>query len=224
MAVMRWVIPIIHFIITANNHVIIGFSMGISKREQIIKASDKLFYQQGFEHTSFAHIAKVVNMSRGNFYYHFKTKDEILDAVICSRLSKTNEMLDLWEIKGDTPESRICSFINILILNSTKIKSYGCPVGTLCNELVKLNHPSLEQANELFTLFRLWLKRQFELLGHKKKADNLAMHLLARSQGIATLSSAFHDEVFIKNEVTYLKEWLRDLCSQIADKNQTNRD
>ncbi|VAW73736.1 Transcriptional regulator, AcrR family [hydrothermal vent metagenome] len=182
--------------------------MNISKREQIINASDKLFYQQGFEHTSFAHIAKVVKISRGNFYYHFKTKDEILDAVISYRLSKTNEMLESWEIKGETPENRIRSFINILVMNRSKIKNYGCPVGTLCSELVKLNHPSLKHANELFTLFRLWLKRQFELLGHKKNADNLAMHLLARSQGIATLSSAFHDEKFIKNEVNDLEIWL----------------
>lgn len=35
---------------------------------QIITAADKLFYEQGFEHTSFAHIAKAVNISRGNFY------------------------------------------------------------------------------------------------------------------------------------------------------------
>jgi hypothetical protein len=39
-------------------------------------------------------------------------------------------------------------------------------------------------------------------------ADALALHLLARSQGIATLASAFHDEKFIKREVQQLYEWL----------------
>ena len=57
-------------------------------------------------------------------------------------------------------------------------------------------------------MFRTWLRRQFEQLGHKINADSLAMHLLARSQGIATLASAFHDENFIKSEVNYLYEWL----------------
>ncbi len=180
----------------------------IPKREQIINASDRLFYTQGYEHTSFADIAKSVKISRGNFYYHFKTKDEILDAVINYRLKTTNLMLEQWEIKGKTPEDRIRSFINILILNGDNIKKYGCPVGSLCSELVKLNHNSLSKANELFSLFRLWLKKQFESLGYVEEADSLAMHVLAGSQGIATLASAFHDDDFIKKEVEYLNEWL----------------
>ncbi|MDD9913854.1 MAG: helix-turn-helix domain containing protein, partial [Rhodospirillaceae bacterium] len=37
-----------------------------------------LFYRHGFDHTSFADIAEAVQISRGNFYYHFRTKDDIL--------------------------------------------------------------------------------------------------------------------------------------------------
>ena len=45
-------------------------------RDQIVQAADRLFYRQGYEHTSFSDIADAVQISRGNFYYHFKTKDE----------------------------------------------------------------------------------------------------------------------------------------------------
>jgi hypothetical protein len=34
------------------------------------------------------------------------------------------------------------------------------------------------------------------------------MHLLARSQGIATLANAFDDEAFIHQEVEQLQRWL----------------
>jgi len=34
------------------------------------------------------------------------------------------------------------------------------------------------------------------------------MHLLARSQGIATLSNTFCNEAFIKREVALLYDWL----------------
>lgn len=177
-------------------------------RDHIIEEADRLFYQQGFEHTSFAHIAEAVKISRGNFYYHFKTKDEILDAVIALRLSNTQALLDKWEVAGVTPTDRIRSFIEILLMNQAKIKRYGCPVGTLCSELTKLDHGAQGEAVKLFTLFRTWLRKQFEQLGHETNADELAMHLLARSQGIATLASAFHDERFIEQEVTQLYEWL----------------
>src|SRR5262249_39312265 len=53
-----------------------------------------------------------------------------------------------------------------------------------------------------------WLRRQFSLLGHEAEADALAMHLLARSQGVATLASAFHDDKFIRQEVSAMCDWL----------------
>lgn len=188
----------------------------ISKRGQIIEAADQLFYQQGYEHTSFAHIAEAVKISRGNFYHHFKTKDEILDAVINLRLANAQVMLEQWAIEGETPVDRIRSFINILIMNRAKIKRFGCPVGTLTTELAKLDHAAQENANKLFTLYRSWLKRQFQVLGYNKSADELAMHLLARSQGVSTLASAFNDEEFIKQEVNHLYEWLGQLTYNAA--------
>jgi TetR/AcrR family transcriptional repressor of nem operon len=177
-------------------------------RDHIVDAADQLFYRQGYEHTSFSDIADVVQISRGNFYYHFKTKDEILDAVIEARLANTQKMLERWEIDGKTPADRIRSFIHMLVVNRADIKRYGCPVGTLCSELAKLNHASRSEANKLFTLFRTWLCRQFTLLGREEDADALAMHLLARSQGVATLASVFHDEKFIRQEVKQMCDWL----------------
>jgi AcrR family transcriptional regulator len=184
-------------------------------RDQIVEAADRLFYRQGYEHTSFSDIAGAVRISRGNFYYHFKTKDEILDAVIGARLANTRTMLERWEIEGKDPEDRIRSFIHILIANRADIKRYGCPVGTLCGELAKLGHAAQAEANQLFTLFRAWLRRQFTQLGREADADALAMHLLARSQGVATLANAFHDEKFIRQEVKEMCDWLR-ACAEAA--------
>lgn len=178
-------------------------------RDQIVDAADQLFYRHGYEHTSFSDIAGVVRISRGNFYHHFKTKDEILDAVIDARLANTRKMLEQWEREAGSPEERIRCFIHILIANRTKIKRYGCPVGTLCTELAKLNHASRTEANKLFTLFRHWLRRQFEAFGRAADADDLAMHLLARSQGVATLAHAFHNETFIRREVEEMCAWLK---------------
>jgi TetR/AcrR family transcriptional regulator, transcriptional repressor for nem operon len=191
-----------------------------STRDQIVEAADRLFYRQGYEHTSFSDIAGAVNISRGNFYYHFKTKDEILDAVIGARLIATRTMLERWEIGGRDPSERIRSFIDILIANRADIKRYGCPVGTLCSELAKLDHASQSEANKLFTLFRTWLRRQFVRLGRAADADALAMHLLARSQGIATLASAFRDEKFIKHEVQQLHDWLVSCAGAAARKKE----
>lgn len=177
-------------------------------REHIVEAADDLFYRQGYEHTSFSDIANVVYISRGNFYHHFKSKDEILDAVIKARLVHTQQVLEQWEAEAEDPADRIRSFIHMWFANRADITRYGCPVGTLNTELVKLNHTSQTEANMLFTLYRTWLRRQFTLIGRGADADSLAMHLLAFSQGVATLANAFHDEEFIKQEVQQMCAWL----------------
>jgi len=177
-------------------------------RDHIVEAADDLFYRQGYENTSFADIAGAVRISRGNFYYHFKTKDRILDAVIEARLAKTRAMLDRWEREGETAADRIRCFIRILIVNRASIERYGCPVGTLMTELTKLGHSAQTEATKLFILFRSWLTRQFEQLGCGGKADDLALHLLAMSQGVATLINAFQDEAFTEREVARMEAWL----------------
>lgn len=177
-------------------------------RDRIVRAADDLFYRRGFEHTSFADIAGAVKISRGNFYYHFRSKDEILSAVIRARLSHREEMLGRWDAEAEQPADRIRRFVDILTRNRTLILRHGCPVGTLCTELAKLNHAARPEADKIFTLFRIWLRRQFTLVGREESADALAMHLLARTQGVATLASALQDEAFIKREVREMHEWV----------------
>jgi TetR/AcrR family transcriptional repressor of nem operon len=185
----------------------------LSTRDQIVEAADDLFYRHGFDHTSFADIAGAVKISRGNFYYHFKSKDEILEAVITRRLAATKAMLEAWEGESDSPRARIESFVRILITNQAKIMLYGCPVGTLCAELSKLDHPSRGDATRLFALFRDFLTRQFVLFGSGRQAEAHALHVLAFSQGVASLANAFRDEAFVQREVEAIGLWLDGLAA-----------
>ena len=185
-------------------------------RDHIIETADRLFYERGYEGTSFADIAGIINISRGNFYHHFKTKDEILNAVIDQRLANTQEMLESWDQSADAPISRIRCFVNILVKNRAKIISFGCPVGTLTNELSKLNHSALVDAKEVFLLFRIWLKNHFRAAGCGKDSDDNAMHLLALSQGAATIASAFKDEQFINSEVQRINAWIDSVVEPIT--------
>lgn len=184
----------------------------MSTRERILQKADELFYEGGFESTSFADIAGAVGISRGNFYHHFKTKDDILDGVIARRMDATRAMLDAWAAESDLPAERIVSFVRILIDNRSKIMAFGCPVGTLNAELAKLDHVAQTRAADLFGLFRDWLAAQFCALGQRERADELALHLLGRSQGVAVMATAFRDESFIRSEVDALERWVQALC------------
>jgi len=187
-------------------------------RQQIVNAADDLFYGHGYAQTSFADIAAAVQISRGNFYYHFKTKDEILDAVIEKRFADRERLLAKWDETSESPAGRIACFIRIVIVNQAKIMAYGCPVGTLTAELAKLEHPFSDKANAIMALFRDWLTKQFEELGYGKQAEDYALHVLSWSQGVATLAQAFKDESFVTREVGKILAWLDDLAGDRASK------
>lgn len=192
-----------------------------STRARIVQSADDLFYRHGFGSTSFADIADAVGISRGNFYHHFKSKDQILASVIALRTERTHGMLEHWENESSTPEQRIGSFIRILIANRANIMRHGCPVGTLCSELTKLDHEAKAEAGEIFGLFRFWLRDQFALTGMQRaEADRCALHLLARSQGVATLASAIRDPGFLEREVQDMHAWV-NACIRQTDPRRT---
>ncbi|WP_415717414.1 TetR/AcrR family transcriptional regulator [Roseibium sp.] len=189
---------------------------GNSTRGQIVEAADELFYSHGFGQTSFADIAAAVQISRGNFYYHFRTKDEILDAVIDKRLADRETLLAKWDETSDDVLRRIECFVKIVVVNQAKIMAFGCPVGTLTAELAKLDHPSRERANSIMALFRDWLTRRFEELGCKENAAENALHVLGWSQGVATLAQAFKDEAFVQREVAQILAWVDEAIPESA--------
>ena len=54
----------------------------VERREEILDAAEKLFAAKGFDNTSTGDILDAVGIARGTLYYHFKSKEEILDGVI----------------------------------------------------------------------------------------------------------------------------------------------
>ncbi|WP_396954740.1 TetR/AcrR family transcriptional regulator [Neobacillus sp. YIM B06451] len=52
------------------------------RRNEILDAADELFGQKGFDGTSTNDILDKVGIARGTLYYHFKSKEDIMDALI----------------------------------------------------------------------------------------------------------------------------------------------
>ncbi|WP_449600267.1 TetR/AcrR family transcriptional regulator [Paenibacillus sp. Marseille-Q9583] len=52
------------------------------RRNEIIDAAEELFSQKGFDGTSTNDILEKVGIARGTLYHHFKSKEDIMDALI----------------------------------------------------------------------------------------------------------------------------------------------
>ena len=52
------------------------------RRNEILDVAQRLFTTKGFDNTSTNDILNEIGIARGTLYYHFKSKEEILDAMI----------------------------------------------------------------------------------------------------------------------------------------------
>ncbi|WP_394139908.1 TetR/AcrR family transcriptional regulator [Cytobacillus oceanisediminis] len=52
------------------------------RRNEILDAADELFGQKGFDGTTTKDILDKVGIARGTLYYHFKSKEDLMDALI----------------------------------------------------------------------------------------------------------------------------------------------
>ena len=62
-------------------------------QERIVEASIKLFIEKGYEQTTIQDILDALHLSKGGLYHHFKSKEEILEAVKQKRAQYAADML-----------------------------------------------------------------------------------------------------------------------------------
>ncbi len=180
---------------------------GEGNRQRIIDAADNLFYRRGYNQTSFQDISDATGIPRGNFYYYFKTKDEILNAVVNSRITGLSVILNQCEAATDDARERLLLFSNMLEYRRDDVIESGCPIGSLSTELAKDDSDLREVSRQAFVLLRDWLKVQFASLG-LPNADDLAMDLLAKLQGVTVMACAFKDVEFVNRSHREIKEWI----------------
>lgn len=81
------------------------------RRTEILDAAEKLFTTQGVEATSIEHILNEVGIARGTLYYHFKSKHDILRALV-SRT--TDRMISRAEAIAQQPAPAPQKFLAVM--------------------------------------------------------------------------------------------------------------
>ncbi|MCX2829695.1 MULTISPECIES: TetR/AcrR family transcriptional regulator [Bacillus] len=74
--------------------------------EKILTVATTLFSEKGFDKTSIQDIVDSLGMSRGAIFHHFKSKEDILEAVMERQFNYTYEMLEQLVNSIDSVNSR----------------------------------------------------------------------------------------------------------------------
>ncbi len=52
------------------------------RKNEILDAAQEFFFKKGYEDTTIQDILDAIDIAKGTFYYYFKSKDELLDALV----------------------------------------------------------------------------------------------------------------------------------------------
>jgi len=180
------------------------------KRERLIAAAAQLLHEQGIERTTLADIAKAADVPAGNVYYYFKTKDEVIAAVIGAHAQQIKVTLAAIDAHHRSPKSRLKALVREFTGQSEIVAQHGCPLGSLCSELGKRVKQPGPAAAELMLLPIAWAEEQFRSLG-RPDAHDLALDLLAAYEGRALLANTMRDPDVLAKAAQRLNHWIDSL-------------
>lgn len=61
------------------------------RRNEILDVAEKLFMSKGYAQTTVAAIIKEIGIAKGTFYYHFSSKEDVMDAVVMRMIDRIIE-------------------------------------------------------------------------------------------------------------------------------------
>ncbi len=176
-------------------------------RMRLVTAAKQLLYEQGMHNTSLAEIANQANVPVGNVYYHFRTKDTLIGAVIQEHIEDLNQKFGRLDEISD-PRERLKAFVRSKHDSAARVIRYGCPHGSLAAEIEKGEGELSRQATQMLGASVNWVSEQFAALGYGDRAEQYAIDLVARLQGTMLLSNTFHSAELLHTQLTHIEHWL----------------
>ena len=185
----------------------------VDRRDKLIHAASQLLQRQGYARTTLAEIAEAGDVPLGSVYYYFKSKDEVLVAIIDRRVKGLRHLL-VEGIASAGPRERLEALIQIWVTDKDIDTLYGCPIGSLCYELAKQREASGETTAKPLRFLLQWAEDQFRQMGRGEESPADALHVITVLQGASLVANAFNNPAVILQETDHLKAWLENLVGQ----------
>jgi AcrR family transcriptional regulator len=88
-----------------------------NRRDQLIRASARLFREKGYDGTSVRDIAAATGMQSGSWVYHFRTKQDILAAVMEEGLARALERIEAIAVLELEPREKFRALVRTHLEN-----------------------------------------------------------------------------------------------------------
>ena len=167
--------------------------MSQNKRDELVRKSLKLFYRNGFHATGMDLVAKETGVSKTSIYKHFRTKDELILAVLRLRDEDfRNWLYRRMEDLGQTPEGQLSAMFDALGEWFKEPGFQGCMFVKASAEFQRREDPINAQSMEHKRMLLAHFTDLARAAGFADP-DTLACHLLILKEGAIVLAAMSHD-------------------------------
>jgi len=194
-------------------------------REKILRCAMEMFHQKGYASTSVDDLLRECGVAKSNFYYHFRTKDDLALASLeayhqAHKIKSTALLTD----PSKTPLSRLSLYFEGAIQAQTQAVKAGCPFGNFASSLIcetqlstfeREKQQRFRQAlTQVFTQMEMEISsclREGRACGEIRddlSEDALALLTLATLQGLMVLAKAKEDRRFLVEGLVALRKIL----------------
>jgi TetR/AcrR family transcriptional regulator, transcriptional repressor for nem operon len=190
---------------------------GAATRDQILNAASRLIHVQGYQSTSLDDVLRESGVGKGNFYYYFKSKEDLGYAII-DRIKHAFVERGLGPAFADgdaDPVGQLHAFFD-RALDAQRQRNCvgGCAIGNLASELSDVHEGFRQRLAGIFDAYRDHLAeaiRRGQRSGRLRSdadAARVAQFLVAVLEGAILLGKVTRDITVMERCVEELKEHL----------------
>ena len=184
-----------------------------STREKILDAVFSLVYINGYNGTSMSMILKECAIPKGSLYHHFKSKKEMVLAVIKERLAP--RMDEFYALQKTDGKHEINTLINTVkqITQRENTIIYGCPLNRLNQEMSLIDKDFEFEINLIYEKMKEKIKNLLQNSDLKDgvNRDSLAEFVIASMWGSLSLSPSQSSTERYLESIKHLSSYLESL-------------
>jgi TetR/AcrR family transcriptional regulator, transcriptional repressor for nem operon len=190
---------------------------GRSTREAILEAATRLMHVRGYQNTSLDDVLSESGVGKGNFYYHFRSKEDLGYAILDQLVAKFQDRT-LEPCFAEREASRLdqirCFLDHVLEAQRRSKCVGGCAMGNLASELSDVHEGFRARLASVFTAWRARFTTalvEAQARGEIAAAcrpEPVAHFLVAGLEGAILLTKLSKDISVLEQCVSELKRYL----------------
>lgn len=189
-------------------------------RAQLLAAATALILERGYSGASVDDVCAAAGVSKGSYYHHFTSKEDLALTVLAEHARRSCEVLESgpWSNVEDGV-ARALAFMDHVIGLAGSLWGEGCLVGVLAMEMATYGDELREAVAGVFAMLAEKVQPILEPVASAGGAagpcaDELARQLVRTIEGGALLSRCARDEAPVREALTGYRHYLAMLASR----------